>query len=165
MYKDNVNTHINKKAARCCQIRQSEGMPKLSTPFSGDISRDKCHRLNCFRISTSMVAFFAYSQVSQRRILFISMSTFDTKGRTLDTKGRGKFLRFHFFIATDIFGQFRHKKCAADKEKTLSLGSTFTRCIPKTAQAKGLFETEIIEWSVKIYRVVSLRIKIGVRTL
>ena len=75
MYKDNVNTHINKKAARCCQIRQSEGMPKLSTPFSGDISRD-----NCFRISTSMVAFFAYSQVSQRRILFFSMSTFDTKG-------------------------------------------------------------------------------------
>ena len=93
------------------------------------------------------------------------MSTFDTKCRTLDTKGRGKFLRFHFFIETDIFGQFRHKKCAADKEKTLSLGSTFTQCIPKTAQAKGLFETEIIEWSVKIYRVVSLRIKIGVRTL
>ena len=91
--------------------------------------------------------------------------TFDTKCRTLDTKGRGKFLRFHFLIETDIFGQFRHKKCAADNEKSLSLGSTFTRCIPKTAQAKGLFETEIIEWSVKIYRVVSLRIKIGVRTL
>lgn len=57
MYKDNVNTHINKKAARCCQIRQSEGMPKLSTPFPGDKFRDKCYRLNCFRISTSMVAF------------------------------------------------------------------------------------------------------------
>lgn len=111
-------------------------MPKLSTPFSGDISRDKCHRLNCFRISTSMVAFFAYSQVSQRRILFFSMSTFDTKGR-------GKILRFHFLIETDIFKQIRRKKCAADKEKTLSPGSTSTRCIPKTVQAKGLFETEI----------------------
>lgn len=74
MYKDNVNTHINKKAARCCQIRQSEGMPKLSTPFPGDKFRNKCYRLNCFRISTSMVAFFAYSQVSQRRILFFSTS-------------------------------------------------------------------------------------------
>ena len=68
-------------------------------------------------------------------------------------------------IETDIFKQIRRKKCAADNEKTLSHISTFTRCIPKTAQAKGLFETEIIEWSVKIYRVVSLRIKIGVRTL
>ena len=68
-------------------------------------------------------------------------------------------------IETDIFGQFRHKKCAADNEKSLSLGSTFARCIPKTAQAKGFFETKIIEWSVKVYRVVSLRIKIGVRTL
>ena len=46
--------------------------------------------------------------------------TFDTKCRTVDTKGRGKFLRIHFLIETDIFGQFRHKKCAADKEKTLS---------------------------------------------
>ena len=91
--------------------------------------------------------------------------TFDTKCRTVDTKGRGQNLRFHFLIETDIFGQFRHKKCAADNEKSLSLGSTFTRCIPKTVQAKCLFETEIIEWSVKIYRVVSLRIKIGVRTL
>ena len=77
----------------------------------------------------------------------------------------GKILRFHFLIETDNFRQFRHKKCAADNEKSLSLGSTFTRCIPKTAQAKGFFETEIIGWSVKIYRVVSLRIKIGVRTL
>ena len=83
----------------------------------------------------------------------------------IDTKGRGKFLRFHFLIETDNFRQFQYKKCAADKEKTLLHSSTFTRCIPKTAQAKGLFETEIIEWSVKIYRVVSLRIKIGVRTL
>ena len=57
LYKDNVNTHINKKAARCCQIRQSEGMPKLSTPFPGDKFRNKCYRLNCFCISTSMVAF------------------------------------------------------------------------------------------------------------
>ena len=70
-----------------------------------------------------------------------------------------------FFIETDIFRQIRHKKCAADNEKTLLHSSTFTRCIPKTAQVKCLFETEIIEWSVKIYRVVSLRIKIGVRTL
>jgi len=46
-------------------------------------------------------------------------------------------------IETDIFKQIRRKKCAADNEKSLSLGSTFTRCIPKTAQAKGLFETEI----------------------
>ena len=83
----------------------------------------------------------------------------------IDTKGRGKFLRFHFLIETDIFKQIRRKKCAADKEKTLLHSSTFTRCTPKTAQSKGLFETEIIEWSVKIYRVVSLRIKIGVRTL
>ena len=83
----------------------------------------------------------------------------------IDTKGRGKFLRVHFLIETDNFRQFWLKKCAADKEKTLLHSSTFTRCIPKTAQAKGLFETEIIEWSVKIYRVVSLRIKIGVRTL
>ena len=76
--------------------------------------------------------------------------TFDTKCRTLDTKGRGKFLRFHFFIEIDIFGQFRPQKCAADNEKTLSLGSTFTRCIPKTAQAKGLFETEIKEKNLKV---------------
>ena len=76
--------------------------------------------------------------------------TVDTKEYTIDTKGRGKFLRFHFLIETDIFGQFRHKKCAADNEKTLSLGSTFTRCIPKTAQAKCLFETEIIEKNLKV---------------
>ena len=87
------------------------------------------------------------------------------KGKQLTRKGRGQILRFHFFIATDNFRQFWHKKSAADNEKTLSHSSTFTRCIPKTAQAKGLFETEMIEWSVKIYRVVSLRIKIGVRTL
>ena len=87
------------------------------------------------------------------------------KGIQLTRKVGVNFYGFIFFIATDIFGQFRHKKCAADNEKTLSHSSTFTRCIPKTAQAKGLFETEIIEWSVKIYRVVSLRIKIGVRTL
>ena len=87
------------------------------------------------------------------------------QNHTFDTKSRGKILRFHFLIETDIFKQIRRKKCAADKEKTLLHSNTFTRCIPKTAQAKGLFETEIIEWSVKIYRVVSLRIKIGVRTL
>jgi len=69
--------------------------------------------------------------------------TVDTKGQTIDTKGRGKFLRFHFLIETDIFRQIWRKKCAADKEKTLSHISTFTQCIPKTAQAKGLFETEI----------------------
>ena len=28
--------------------------------------------------------------------------------------------------------------------------STFTRCIPKTAQAKGLFETEIKEKNLKV---------------
>ena len=50
----------------------------------------------------------------------------------------------------DILGQFRHKKCAADNEKTLSLGSTFTRCIPKTAQAKGLFETKTKEKNLKV---------------
>ena len=65
-------------------------------------------------------------------------------------KGRGKFLRFHFLIETDNFRQFRHKKCAADNEKSLSLGSTFTRCIPKTAQAKGLFETEIKEKNLNV---------------
>ena len=59
-------------------------------------------------------------------------------------------MRFHFFGITAIFGQFRPQKCAADKEKTLSLGSTFTRCIPKTAQAKGLFETEIKEKNLKV---------------
>ena len=53
-------------------------------------------------------------------------------------------------IETDNFRQFWHKKCAADKEITLSLGSTFTRCIPKTAQAKGLFETEIKEKNLKV---------------
>ena len=67
-----------------------------------------------------------------------------------DTKGRGKILRFHFLIETDIFRQFQHKKCAADNEKTLLLGSTFTRCIPKTAQAKGLFETETKEKNLKV---------------
>lgn len=73
MYKDNVNTHINKKAARYCQIRQSEGMPKLSTPFSGDISLDKCHRLNCFRISTSMVAFFCIlPSIAKANIIFLN---------------------------------------------------------------------------------------------
>ena len=76
--------------------------------------------------------------------------TFDTKCRTLDTKGRGKFLRFPFLIETDIFGQFRPQKCAADNEKSLSHSSTFTRCIPKTAQAKGLFETEIKEKNLKV---------------
>ena len=55
-----------------------------------------------------------------------------------------------FFIATDNFRQFWHKKCAADKEKTLLHSSTFTRCIPKTAQAKGLFETEIKEKNLKV---------------
>ena len=65
-------------------------------------------------------------------------------------KGRGKILRFHFLIETDIFKQFRHKKCAADNEKTLSRSSTFTRCIPKTAQAKGLFETETKEKNLKV---------------
>ena len=29
--------------------------------------------------------------------------TFDTKCRTVDTKGRGQNLRFHFLIETDIF--------------------------------------------------------------
>ena len=76
--------------------------------------------------------------------------TFDTKCRTVDTKGRGKILRFHFLIETDIFKQIRRKNCAADNEKTLSLGSTFTRCTPKTAQAKGLFETEIKEKNLKV---------------
>ena len=76
--------------------------------------------------------------------------TFDTKSSTVDTKGRGKILQFHFLIEINIFGQFRHKKCAADNEKSLSLGSTFTRCIPKTAQAKGLFETETKEKNLKV---------------
>ena len=76
--------------------------------------------------------------------------TFDTKGYTIDTKSRGQNLRFHFLIETDIFGQFRPQKCAADKEKALSHSSTFTRCIPKTAQAKGLFETEIKEKNLKV---------------
>ncbi len=76
--------------------------------------------------------------------------TFDTKCRTLDTKGLGKFLRFHFLIETDNFRQFQYKKCAADKEKTLSLGSTFTRCILKTARAKGLFETETKDKNLKV---------------
>ena len=76
--------------------------------------------------------------------------TFDTKEYTIDTKGRGQNLRFHFLIETDNFRQIRHKKRAADKEKTLSQNSTFTRCIPKTAQAKGLFETEIIEKNLKV---------------
>ena len=78
--------------------------------------------------------------------------TFDTKCRTLDTKGQGKFLRFHFLIETDIFRQFRPQKCAADNEKSLSHSSTFTRCIPKTAQVKCLFETEIIEKNLKVDR-------------
>ena len=55
-------------------------------------------------------------------------------------------------IETDIFGQFRHKKCAADNEKSLTHSSTFTRCIPKTAQAKGLFETETKEKNLKVDR-------------
>ncbi len=53
-------------------------------------------------------------------------------------------------IETDNFRQFQYKKCAADKEKTLSLGSTFTRCIPKNAQAKGLFETETKDKNLKV---------------
>ena len=53
-------------------------------------------------------------------------------------------------IETDNFRQIRHKKCAADREKTLLLGSTFTRYIPKTVQAKGLFETEIKEKNLKV---------------
>ena len=53
-------------------------------------------------------------------------------------------------IETDNFRQIRHKKRAADKEKTLTHNSTFTRCIPKTAQAKGLFETEIKEKNLKV---------------
>ena len=51
---------------------------------------------------------------------------------------------------TDNFQQFRHKKCAADNEKTLSHSSTFTRYIVKTAQAKGFFETEIKEKNLKV---------------
>ena len=42
------------------------------------------------------------------------------KGKQLTRKGRGKILRFHFLIETDNFRQFQYKKCAADKEKTLS---------------------------------------------
>ena len=72
------------------------------------------------------------------------------KGKRLTRKVGVKFYGFIFFIEMDIFGQFRHKKCAADKEKTLLLGSTFTRCIPKTAQAKGFFETEIKEKNLKV---------------
>ena len=84
--------------------------------------------------------------------IFISAQnhTFDTKSRTVDTKGRGKILRFHFLIETEIFRQFWLKKCAADTEKALSHSSTFTRCIPKTAQAKGFFETETKEKNLKI---------------
>ena len=50
----------------------------------------------------------------------------------------------------DNFRHFWHKKCAADNGETLSLGSTFTRCIPKTAQAKCFFETEIKEKNLKV---------------
>ena len=87
------------------------------------------------------------------------------KGKQLTQKVGVKIYGFIFLLKRIFSGNFGTKKCADDNEKTLSHSSTFTRCIPKTAQAKGLFETEIIEWSVKIYRVVSLRIKIGVRTL
>ena len=72
LYKDNVNTHINKKAARCCQIRQSEGMPKLSTPFPGDKFRNKCYRLNCFRISASMVIFCILYSIAKANIIFLN---------------------------------------------------------------------------------------------
>ncbi len=76
--------------------------------------------------------------------------SFNVYNHTFDTKCRGKILRFHFLIETDNFSQFQHKKCAADNEKSLSHSSTFTRCIPKTAQAKGLFETEIKEKNLKV---------------
>ena len=76
--------------------------------------------------------------------------SFNVYNHTFDTKGLGKFLRFHFLIERDNFRQFQYKKCAADKEKTLSHSSTFTRCIPKTTQAKGLFETEIKEKNLKV---------------
>ena len=76
--------------------------------------------------------------------------TLDTKGYTIDTKGRSKILRFHLFIETDNFRQFQHKNCAADNEKSLTHSSTFTRCIPKTAQAKGLFETEAKDKNLKV---------------
>ena len=76
--------------------------------------------------------------------------SFNVYNHTLDTKGRGKFLRFHFLIETDNFRQFQYKKCAADNGETLSLGSTFTRCTPKTAQAKGLFETETKDKNLKV---------------
>lgn len=100
--------------------------------------------LNGMSVNDIRLYFFEKIIISAQNHTFDTKSpTVDTKGQTIDTKGRGKFLRFHFLIETDIFGQFRHKKCAADKEKTLLHSSTFTRCIPKTAQAKGLFETEI----------------------
>lgn len=72
------------------------------------------------------------------------------KGKQLTRKVGVKFYGFIFLIETDIFGQFQHKNCAADNEKTLSLGSTFTRCISKTAQSKGLFETEIQSKNLKV---------------
>lgn len=74
----------------------------------------------------------------------------DRKNHTFDTKSRDKILRFNFLIEKDNFRQIRHKKCAADNEKTLSQNSTFTRCIPKTAQAKGFFETKIESKNLKV---------------
>lgn len=72
------------------------------------------------------------------------------KGIRLTRKVGVNFYGFIFLIETDNFRQFWHKKCAADKEKTLSHSSTFTRCIPKTAQAKGFFETETKEKNLKV---------------
>ena len=81
---------------------------------------------------------------------FFEKFLFRHKITPLTRKVGVKILRFHFLIETDNFRQIRHKKSAADNEKSLSLGSTFTRCIPKTAQAKGLFETETKDKNLKV---------------
>ena len=59
-------------------------------------------------------------------------------------------MRFHFFVKADVFRQIRHKKCAANSGKSPILSSTFTRCIPKAAQARGVFETKIQSKNLKV---------------
>ena len=87
------------------------------------------------------------------------------KGKPLTRKVGVNFYGFIFLLKRIFLGNFGTKNVLPIRRKHYRLAALLHDVFRKPHRQKGLFETEIIEWSVKIYRVVSLRIKIGVRTL
>ena len=73
-------------------------MPKLSTPFPGDKFRNKCYRLNCFRISTSMVAFLHTPKYRKGEYYF-------SQWVPLTRKVGVKFYGFIFWLKRIILGK------------------------------------------------------------